>query len=80
MSKPTETNNKIRFLIHPVLYSTYNYWSPHDLVLSASIKARLSNLGGASFLILGVSIKAHLGNLGSATLDHLNYQGMLICH
>jgi hypothetical protein len=80
MSKPTKTNNKTRFLLHPDLYSTCNYQSPHGLILSASIKARLGNLGDATFFILGTSIKAHLGDLSNATIDRLNYLGMPICH
>jgi hypothetical protein len=80
MSIPTKTNNKTRFLLLPNLYSTCNYQSPHGLILSVSIKARLGNLSNATFFILGASIKAHLGDLGSATINRLNYLGMSICH
>jgi UDP-glucose 6-dehydrogenase len=81
VSKSTETNNKTRFLFHPNLYnSTCNYRNPHNLILNASIKAHLGNLGGKTFLILGVSIKARLDNLNDATFDRLNHLGMLICH
>lgn len=50
MLKPTKikTNNKIRFLFHPNLYSTYNYRSLHGLILGMSIKTRLRNLGDAT--------------------------------
>jgi hypothetical protein len=50
MLKPTKTktNNKIRFLFHPNLYSTYNYRSSHGLILGMSIKTRLRNLGDAT--------------------------------
>ncbi len=49
VSKPTKTNNKIRFLLHPDLNSTCNYQSPNGLILGVSIKAHLVNLGDATF-------------------------------
>jgi hypothetical protein len=79
MSKPTETNKKIHFLLHPNLYSTCNYQSLHDLILGMSIKARLSNLSSATLRILSVSIKTCLGNLSATTFNRLNYPGLLIC-
>jgi hypothetical protein len=61
MSKPTETNNRTRFLLHldlySDLYSTYNYRNPHGL-------------------ILGALIKAQLGDLGDAALNRLNYPSL----
>jgi hypothetical protein len=70
--KRTKIDNKSRFLLRPDLYSTYNYRSPHDLILNVSIKAHLDDLGGITFLILGSSIKARLDNLGDTTLDRIN--------
>jgi hypothetical protein len=60
VSKPTETNNITRFLFHPDLYSTYNYQSPHNLILGALIKAHLGSLDDASLdclNYLGLTIK-----------------------
>jgi len=48
VSKPTKTNNKIRFLLHPDLYSTYNYQRLHNLILGVSIKAHIVNLGNVA--------------------------------
>jgi hypothetical protein len=76
MLKPTLTNNKTCFLLHPNLYSTCNYQSPHNLVLGTSIKTRLGNVGDVTLLILGTSIKARLGNLGRIVIDRLNYPSL----
>jgi len=52
MSKPTETNNRTRFLLHLDLYfdlySTYNYRNPHGLILDSLIKAWLGDLSGVA--------------------------------
>jgi hypothetical protein len=78
VSKPTETNNRTRFLLHLDLYSFCNYWSSHDLTLDTSIKTSLGNLNGITLLILNASIKACLSDLSGATFDCLNYLGIYI--
>ncbi len=67
-TKTALQTNHLCFLLHPDLYSTCNYQSPHNLVLGTSIKTCLGNLGDVTLLILGTSIKACLGNLGDVTL------------
>jgi hypothetical protein len=49
VSKPTKTKDRTCFLLHSDLYSTYNYQSPHDLILGTSINAHLGNLDGTTF-------------------------------
>jgi hypothetical protein len=71
MLKPTETNNRTHFLFHPDLYSTYNYQSPHDLILGTSIKAHLSNLGGTTLDCLNYpSLTINKQNVNDANSIH----------
>jgi hypothetical protein len=52
MSKPTKTNNRTHFILHldlySDLYSTCNYRNTHGLILGASIKAQIGDLGGTT--------------------------------
>jgi hypothetical protein len=65
MLKPSETINKTHLLLHPDLYSTCNYWSPHGLILGESIKTHLGNLGGAAL--------DHLNYLGLVMCLHYSW-------
>jgi hypothetical protein len=70
MSKPIEINYKTHFLLHLGLYSMCNYWSLHNLILGASIKAGLGNL----------SDSPQSPKLSKSSYDQFNIRYHLGCH